>query len=311
MQSWKNIQASLTASVASVDLSGINKNLKNTVQSTRERFGQVDPNDVTELPAEYKALEARVDALNDLHKGMLKITKVHETESYDYPTQITESMSELGQTVSQGWSSFAHNNLKNVKLPVNVPMPAEPGSTPPAPPKTLPHALSRAAKAGALNVGLEDRLGKTLNTYSEAMEKVGDARLQQDHVIVGTFLTPWQATLSSSIALAMKARANVKTARLELDAARSAMKSAAAPKQEQYRLQVEEAEDKLVQMTETAIGLMKAVLENPEPLQNLSNLVNAQLIFFSTAAETLSSVQGDIADAAAAAEAEYRQTRAA
>jgi len=140
------------------------------------------------------------------------------------------------------------DRAQNVKLPVNVPMPAEPGSTPPAPPKTLPHALSRAAKAGALNVGLEDRLGKTLNTYSEAMEKasrfypptktgmlcahadfhsgemiqVGDARLQQDHVIVGTFLTPWQATLSSSIALAMKARANVKTARLELDAARSA-----------------------------------------------------------------------------------------
>lgn len=48
IHSWKNIQASLTASVASVDLSGINKNLKNTVQSTRERFGQVDPNDVTE-----------------------------------------------------------------------------------------------------------------------------------------------------------------------------------------------------------------------------------------------------------------------
>jgi hypothetical protein len=82
-------------------------------------------------------------------------------------------------------------------------------------------------------------------------------------------------------------------------------------------LHVEEAEDKLVQATETAIGLMKAVLENvsqaagsflklsnvvhwacsvnaadrsiqPEPLQNLSNLVKAQLIFFSTAAETLS-----------------------
>jgi hypothetical protein len=33
--------------------------------------------------------------------------------------------------------------------------------------------LSRAAKAGALNVGLEDRLGKGLNTYAEALEKVG------------------------------------------------------------------------------------------------------------------------------------------
>ena len=51
--------------------------------------------------------------------------------------------------------------------------------------------------------------------------QVGDARLQQDSVIVDKFLTPWQATLSSSIALAMKARANVKTARLELDAARA------------------------------------------------------------------------------------------
>lgn len=40
------------------------------------------------------------------------------------------------------------------------------------------------------------------------------------------------------------------------------LKTASVKTQEQARLQVEEAEDKLVQMTETAIGLMKAVLEN-------------------------------------------------
>jgi hypothetical protein len=45
--------------------------------------------------------------------------------------------------------------------------------------------------------------------------------LQQDEIIVDQFITPWQATLSSSIALANKARANVKTARLELDTARA------------------------------------------------------------------------------------------
>ncbi len=33
------------------------------------------------LPAEYKQLEARVDALKDTHQRILKITKVHETES--------------------------------------------------------------------------------------------------------------------------------------------------------------------------------------------------------------------------------------
>jgi hypothetical protein len=52
--------------------------------------------------------------------------------------------------------------------------------------------------------------------------QVGDARLSQDTLIVDRFLNPWQATLSTSIGLAMKARGNVKTARLELDSARAA-----------------------------------------------------------------------------------------
>jgi len=311
MNSWRSIQASLQASVNQVDVSALSKGLQNTVQSTKERLGRVDPSEVTELPQEYKALEARVDALYNLHKGLLKITKVHETESYDYPTQITESMGELGHQMSAGWSNFANANLKNTNLP--IPLPAKTSSAP-LPPKTLPHALSRAAKAGAKEIdatsGPGDRLGVALGVYGAAMEKVGDARINQDQMIVDKFLTPWQATLSSSLGLAMKARANVKTARLELDGARAALKSAGPSKQEQARLVVEEAEDKLVQTTETAIGLMKAVLENPEPLQNLSSLVKAQLIYFSTAAETLSNIQGEIEDAAVAAATEYGRTRA-
>lgn len=47
----------------------------------------------------------------------------------------------------------------------------------------------------------------------------------------------------------------------------------------------------------------------PEPLQNLSNLVKAQLIYFSTAAETLSGIQGQIEEAATVAESDYRQSR--
>lgn len=33
------------------------------------------------LPAEYKQLEARVDALQGVHQKLLKVSKVHETES--------------------------------------------------------------------------------------------------------------------------------------------------------------------------------------------------------------------------------------
>jgi len=44
----------------------------------------------------------------------------------------------------------------------------------------------------------------------------------------------------------------------------------------------------------------------PEPIKNLNELVKAQLIYFSTAAEALSSVQGEIEELSVAAEGEYR-----
>ena len=61
-----------------------------------------------------------------------------------------------------------------------------------------------------------------------------------------------------------------------------------------------------MQKTEVAITCMKSVLENPEPIKNLNELVKAQLIFFTSAAETLSGVQGEIEELSVAAEGEYR-----
>ena len=46
---------------------------------------------------------------------------------------------------------------------------------------------------------------------------------------------------------------------------------------EPVSLEVENAEDDLVQKTEVAIQQMKAVLDNPEPLRNLNELVKAQV----------------------------------
>ena len=121
---------------------------------------------------------------------------------------------------------------------------------------------------------------------------------------------PWQKTLSTSIAIAVRARGGVSKARLELDSARQILKNAAVgPKGEQARLDVENAEDKLVQFTEVAIGQMKNVLENPEPIAALNQLVKAQLVFHSTAAEALAAVQGEIEEASIAAEGEYRSAR--
>jgi len=73
------------------------------------------------------------------------------------------------------------------------------------------------------------------------------------------------------------------------------LKAASPQRQEQARIEVENAEDDLVQKTEVAITLMKTVLENvmsffsffsliielrplqPEPIKNLNELAKAQV----------------------------------
>lgn len=102
--------------------------------------------------------------------------------------------------------------------------------------------------------------------------------MTQDDQITQGFNVPFNS-FGAQIALAMKARQNVTDARLHLDSWKQSLKTAenagASAKLEQYRNDVEQAEDKLVASTEEAISLMKQVLENPEPIKSLSAFVKA------------------------------------
>ncbi|KAF8808954.1 hypothetical protein BYT27DRAFT_7095923 [Phlegmacium glaucopus] len=310
MEGWSKLQSSIGSINFAEAGNKFTKGFNSSVQATRERFGQVTADEITELPQEYKDLEARVDALRAAHISILKITKVYESETYDYPVQIQESISELSSSIGYNLTSFAASNLKGTNLPV----PAPPAGPPPSQHKTLPHALSRAAHSAAGTVSHAaaaggangDKLSKALGLYATGWDRVASARLDQDAAIQDNFLHPWQTTLNASIAVAMKARQAVRISRLELDAAKQSLKSANPAKQEHARLEVENAEDDLVQKTEVAITLMKTVLENPEPIKNLNEIAKAQLIFFSSAAEALSTVQGEIEELSVAAEGEYR-----
>jgi len=304
MSGWGKLSSSFASLNVGQKAGSLAKGLNSSVQATKERLGQVNADDITELPQEYKDLEARVDALRQAHIEFLKITKVYENQSYDYPTQIQESLTEFGSSLSHNITSFAATNLKGTSLPAPTPTAA-----PQILHKTLPHALARASATASKSVGEDDRLGKGLNLYSGAFEKIAEARLNSQSEIWAGFLQPWQVTLNTTIAAAMKARAAVRVSRLELDACKASLKGAAPAKEEQARLEVENAEDDLVQKTEVAIGLMKTVLENPEPLLNLNALAKAQLVYFAQAAEVLSAVQGDIEELAAAAEGHYRKSR--
>lgn len=149
-----------------------------------------------------------------------RVTKAFESETYDYPSQIQESVAELGANITRGVTNFAANNLKGTNLPAPSPTAA------PVPQhKTLPHALSRAAYTASSSLtkapgGKDDRLGQALAEYAGAWEKIGDVRVQHDDMVASGFLAPWQQSLQTSINVAVKARQAVRLSRLELDAAK-------------------------------------------------------------------------------------------
>ncbi|KAK0547187.1 hypothetical protein OC846_004141 [Tilletia horrida] len=310
----------------------LSRGFTSLTQSTKERFGQVDADDITELPAEYKDLEAKVDALKAAHTALLKVARSYEIESRDYPTNISESLSQTTQTISHSVTTWAASATKgNSSLP-NV----QPSAPPAEYPKTLPHALSRAAASGAISLGASptnlpsspttssapsppatvsapSKLGDALQTLAVAEDSVGRARLTQDDAIVDGFVEPF-ANFGTQIQLAIKARQSVREARLHLDSWKQSLKAAEnAGKADRVAANtqaVEEAEDKLVAVTEECISLMKAVLESAAPVLALAKLVKAQAEYHKQAAETLSQAAEAIAKTATSAEAGERASRA-
>jgi len=307
MENWNKLSTSLASLNLGQSASKIARGLNMNVQAAKERFGQVSVDELTELPPEYKELEARVDALRSTHIAFLKIAKVYQFETYDYPTQIQESIVDFSSTVGTTVTNFAAANLQGTNLPAPAPVQPKPVQH-----KTLPHALYRAsltAVADLSAVSKDDKLLSGITAFGSAWEKIAAARLQHDETIRAAFLQPWQQTLETNISVAIKARQAVRTSRLELDAAKQTLKNAGPAKQEAARIEVENAEDDLVQKTEVAIQLMKTVLDNPEPIKNLNELIKAQLLFHAATAEALSSAQGEIEELAVSAEGEYRKSR--
>ena len=150
----------------------------------------------------------------------------------------------------------------------------------------------------------EEPLAQALEKYAIAEEKVGEARLAQDAAIQSRFLAGWSTTLNTNLMFAKRARTGVENARLHLDATKAKAKAGpgfnlggtTSPREqtgddemsEATRDKIEKAEDEFVAQTEEAVGVMKNVLDTPEPLRNLADLIAAQLEYHKRAYEILS-----------------------
>ncbi|KAN0067246.1 BAR domain-containing family protein [Elaphomyces granulatus] len=261
-----------------------------TQQFVKEQLGTAD--EKTQLPDDYLELEKRVDALKQVHQKLLQVTSQYSQEAYDYPPNIRESFNDLGRTISEKVQLLSHaTSPTEAQAALTAPPSARPQ------PKTFNHAIARASLAGSQVLapsahGAEDPLATALEKYALAMEKVGEARLAQDAQIQSRFLAGWNTTLNTNLMFATKARKNVENSRLMLDSIKASKKAAAKGdldhSSEDARAEIEQAEDEFVGQTEEAVSVMKNVLDTPEPLRNLADLIAAQLEYHKRAYEILS-----------------------
>ncbi|KAI8820632.1 uncharacterized protein EV422DRAFT_56989 [Fimicolochytrium jonesii] len=258
-------------------------------QYAKERMGSAS--DVTELPAEYRDLELKVDRIKTLHDNLSKISRNFTLPHYDYEPPLAETALNFASTVSDRAISFTAAGARAAGVNANI------GGGPKTKeeiPPSLAHAFARAAIHSAEELGTQEPIGVALKKFATAEERVGNARLKFDAEATSKFHQPINRMVVQNIAAAMKARKSVQSVRLTYDACRARLKAARPEHVEAVRQEMEAAEDEFVAAVDDAMGKMKAVVETTETFKNLADLVSAQLKYFKEAAEALSEVAPEL-----------------
>ncbi|KAJ1929306.1 BAR domain-containing protein [Tieghemiomyces parasiticus] len=288
----------------------LTKSFTQAKQWSQEKMGTAT--DVTELPKEYNDLEQRFDAIRNVQQTMLRLSKTYTSAPLSLEVnQIGESIWDFSKTVSGRIQSATMGGEESGAGAASGPSasggPRSPTEEPV--PKTVYHAMGRNSLKGSEEVGLEEPYGAALFKFGSIQEKIGDSKLQLDDDVRFKFSDPINNSLNTSIALALKARKNVYSSRLSLDATKNNLKNARPEHADQAQHEILKAEDEFVAIVEEAMSLMKAVVESPEPLRHLSELVAAQLRHYKESYELLSELAPEVDELQATQEALYRNSQ--
>lgn len=86
--------------------------IKSRTRFVQESLGTVS--DISKLPPQYQFLEKKSDSLENVCKRILLVSKTFEVEGYDYPPNLTESISDWWSLNKDGWfgSKKSESNTK-------------------------------------------------------------------------------------------------------------------------------------------------------------------------------------------------------
>lgn len=262
-----------------------------TSRMVQERMGKVNADDISQLPAEYVELAQRCNNVETLYKNMLKITQTYEQELYDYPLNMQELFAEFGKNIGNRVLNLSKATTPAEAQAALVRSPNGDFK----PPKTLYHALARATDGLVLTLGAEqDPLVQALDLYLGNLTKIANARLGQDQLIRTKFNQPLQTTLRLLLLQSTTVQKKVEQKRLDYDLARQLLALCLNPaKEPQLRVGMENAEDEFANTVEDAINVMQNVLAHAKPLDELLELIRAQLAYHKLALELLGNMVGE------------------
>jgi hypothetical protein len=188
----------------------------------------------------------RVDTIDHVHSQFLKVTKVFNNSSYDYPMQIQDSILNITRDLQNLTSSEKHISQEQIEQQQ---------------PRTLHHTISKVAIHSADQLAQDIPLSNALRQYGVVTEQLADSRVSMDESIKKNFNQPIEL-IQRDIQRAKQARRHVTTLRLSLDAAKTSLQHAKPDRVDMLRLKLEQIEDEFIGAVEQATTLMKSLVDN-------------------------------------------------
>lgn len=305
-------QDTLNTAIANVSDPQTKLSLKARTRYLQETLGTID--DKSKLPPQYVSLEKKSDALEKCFKRMLLVTKTFEVEGYDYPPNLTESISDWWSLNKDGW----FGSSKKTDKPKNEP--SEGSDT--FLPRSFSQAISKAANdCGTVFTNLQDHgddedededvsnVAKMFDSWSKCYKNIDEGKNEMDSMIRKEFNEKLEKIINEDFKKVHASRKKVEESRLKFDTVRYEIKfkesetakqpaettDQEASKDEQPKEAVtedefpksseedkllEQLEDEFVSNTTAAVEIMGEITESAEILGLAKLFQNFQLVYF-------------------------------
>ncbi|SCU80002.1 LADA_0B04500g1_1 [Lachancea dasiensis] len=237
-------QDTLSSAIANIQLDDpqAKLSLKARKHYLQETLGTIE--DISKLPPQYQFLEKKCDSLEKVCKRMLVVTRTFEVEGYDYPPNLSESLSDWWSSNKGGLFNFVSaggNKEKEAGTSSEHDEPSSGADT--LMPKSFSQAIAKAAKdSGEVFNGLREEERKSsveeeedededltplitmFEAWSQVQNKMDQGKTEMDNLMAKEFNSKLSSLIEEKFKNARTLRKKVEDSRLKFDTMRYEVK---------------------------------------------------------------------------------------